>query len=69
MKGTACLVHNNGWTSRWEYWCSRRDESIQPLLPLDDWRRLRVDVCEIRGPGEKALWYKGFVKRSDGSRV
>ena len=71
IEGDRVLVHNNGWTSRWEYWCDRRDESIQPLFThTDDWRRLRVgDVLEIRGPGEKALWYKGFVKEVDGSRV
>ena len=27
------------------------------------------DALEMRGPGEKALWYKGFVKEVDGSRV
>ena len=64
-------VHNNGWTSRWDYWCDRTDEHIQPLFThTDDWRRLRVgDVLEIRGPGEKALWYKGFVKEVDGTRI
>ena len=27
------------------------------------------DELEVRGPGEKALWYKGRVKEVDGSRV
>ena len=40
------------------------------LTHTDDWRRLKVgDALEMRGPGEKALWYKGFVKEVDGSRV
>ena len=64
-------VHYNGWSSRWDSWVDRKDESIQPhLTNTDDWRRLKVgDALEMRGPGEKALWYKGFVKEVDGSRV
>lgn len=64
-------VHYNGWSSRWDNWCDRKDEQIQPhLTHTDDWRRLKVgDALEMRGPGEKALWYKGFVKEVDGSRV
>ena len=27
------------------------------------------DELEIRGPGERALWYKGRVNEVDGSRV
>ena len=27
------------------------------------------DALEMRGPFEKALWYKGFVKEVDGTRV
>jgi hypothetical protein len=31
---------------------------------------LRVgDELEVRGPGEKALWFKGRVKEVDGGRV
>ena len=69
--GDRVKVHYNGWSSRWDCWFDRNDESIQPhLTHTDDWRRLRVgDVLEIRGPGEKALWYKGFVKEVDGTRV
>ena len=64
-------VHYNGWSSRWDSWVDRKDESIQPhLTHTDDWRRLKVgDALEMRGPGEKALWYKGVVKEVDGSRV
>jgi hypothetical protein len=71
IEGDRVKVHYNGWSSRWDSWVDRNDESIQPhLTHTDDWRRLRVgDVLEIRGPGEKALWYKGFVKEVDGSRV
>ena len=69
--GDRVRVHYNGWSSRWDSWVDRNDESIQPhLTHTDDWRRLRVgDELEMRGPGEKALWYKSFVKEVDGSRV
>ena len=69
--GDRVKVHYNGWSSRWDCWFDRNDESIQPhLTHTDDWRRLKVgDALEVRGPGEKALWYKGFVKEVDGSRV
>ena len=64
-------VHYNGWSGRWDTWVDRKDESIQPhLTHTDDWRRLKVgDAVEMRGPGEKALWFKGFVKEVDGTRV
>ena len=69
--GDRVRVHYNGWSSRWDSWCDRKDESIQPLFThTDDWRRLKVgDALEMRGPFEKALWYKGFVKEVDGTRV
>ena len=69
--GDRVRVHYNGWSSRWDSWCDRKDESIQPhLTHTDDWRRLRIgDELEMRGPGEKALWYKSFVKEVDGTRV
>ena len=71
IEGDRVKVHYNGWSSRWDNWCDRKDEQIQPhLTHTDDWRRLKVgDALEMRGPGEKALWYKGFVKEVDGSRV
>ena len=71
IEGDRVKVHYNGWSSRWDSWVDRKDESIQPhLTHTDDWRRLKVgDALEMRGPGEKALWYKGFVKEVDGSRV
>ena len=71
IEGDRLRVHYNGWSSRWDSWCDRKDESIQPLFThTDDWRRLRVgDAVELRGRGEKALWYKGFVKEVDGTRV
>ena len=49
-------VHYNGWSSRWDRGCDRKDEQIQPhLTHTDDWRRLKVgDALEMRGPGEKA---------------
>ena len=64
-------VHYNGWSERWDTWVDRKDESIQPhLTHTDDWRRLKVgDAVEMRGPGEKALWFKRFVKEVDGTRV
>ena len=64
-------VHYNGWSERWDTWVDRKDESIQPhLTHTDDWRRLKVgDELEMRGPGEKALWFKRFVKEIDGTRV
>ena len=71
IDGDRVKVHYNGWSSRWDSWCDRNDESIQPhLTHTDDWRRLRVgDELEMRGPSEKALWYKAFVKEVDGTRV
>ena len=71
IEGDRVRVHYNGWSSRWDSWCDRKDESIQPLFThTDDWRRLQVgDAVELRGRGEKALWYKGFVKEVDGTRV
>ena len=64
-------VHYNGWSGRWDTWVDRKDESIQPhLTHTDDWRRLKVgDAIEMRGPGEKTLWFKRFVKEVDGTRV
>jgi hypothetical protein len=69
--GDRVKVHYNGWSSRWDCWFDRNDESIQPLFThTDDWRRLKVgDALEMRGPFEKALWYRGFVKEVDGGRV
>ncbi|CAH0374920.1 unnamed protein product [Pelagomonas calceolata] len=71
IEGDRVKVHYNGWSSRWDCSFDRNDESIQPhLTHTDDWRRLRIgDELEIRGTGERALWYKGFVKEVDGSRV
>ena len=70
-EGDRVKVHYNGWSSRWDSWCDRKDESIQPLFThTDDWRRLKVgDALEMRSRGEKALWYQGFVKEVDGGRV
>ena len=69
--GDRVKVHYNGWSSRWDCWFDRNDESIQPhLTHTDDWRRLKVgDALEMRSRGEKALWYQGFVKEVDGGRV
>ena len=63
VEGDRVMVHYNGWSHRWNSWVDRKDESIQPhLTHTDDWRRLRVgDELEMRGPGERALWYRAFV--------
>ena len=53
--GDRVKVHYNGWSSRWDCWFDRNDESIQPhLTHTDDWRRLKVgDALEMRSRGEK----------------
>ena len=64
-------VHYNGWSSRWTPWVDRKDESISRTSRT---RTMSADQrsatpWEMRGPGEKALRYKGFAKEVDGSRV
>ncbi|KAJ8608288.1 hypothetical protein CTAYLR_010380 [Chrysophaeum taylorii] len=58
-------VHFKGWSTKWDAWLDRYDEtSIQKLFThTDDWRRLRVnDPCEVRSEErDKALWYEAVV--------
>jgi len=71
--GTKVKVHFKGWSSRWDSWIERDDEtSLQPLFArTDDWRRLKEgDSCEIRSENaDKPLWYEARVVDVAGDRV
>ena len=69
--GTKVKVHMNGWSSRWDSWIDRDDEtSLQPLFArTDDWRKVG-DVCEMRSENSgKPLWYEARVADVAGDRV
>ena len=71
VDGSKVKVHFRGWSSRWDTWVEKEDQSsLQPLFArTEDWRRLRVgDACEVRSEdAKKPLWYEArVVDRSDG---
>ena len=73
VDGSKVKVHFRGWSSRWDTWVEKEDQSsLQPLFArTEDWRRLRVgDACEVRSEdAKKPLWYEARVVDRSGDRV
>ncbi|KAH8074701.1 ubiquitinyl hydrolase [Aureococcus anophagefferens] len=73
VDGSKVKVHFRGWSSRWDTWVEKEDQSsLQPLFArTEDWRRLRVgDACEVRSEdAKKPLWYEARVVDCSGDRV